>query len=292
MDAAIRRPGNPAGDIRSERRKVDGRLLDEGKRNVLGILIDAVDYEAAVQTVFEASRKRRSFAVSALAVHGLMTGVLDPEHKFRLNHFDLLVPDGQPVRWMLNWLYHTKLYDRVYGPNLTLKICIRAASEGLPVYFYGSTPEVLVALKESLATKVPGLVIAGMEASRFRKLTTDEKSAIADRIRSSGACLVFAGLVCPKQEVFAYEFCQLLSMPVIAIGAAFPFLAGFLPQAPQWMQNAGLEWFFRLTSEPKRLWRRYLFLNTAYVFLAATQALGISRFSTDGKPPVSELLHG
>ena len=271
---------------------MERRLLNAGKRNVIGILIDAVDYEAAVESVFQANRERRSFAVSALAVHGVMTGVLDPEQKFRLNHFDLLVPDGQPVRWLLNRLYHTKLRDRVYGPNLTLKICARAAEEGLPVYFYGSTPEVLVALKESLATTAPGLVIAGMEASKFRKLTSREKSAIADRIRSSGASLVFAGLGCPKQEVFAYEFCEVLSMPIVAVGAAFPFLAGLIPQAPPWMQNAGLEWLFRLTSEPKRLWRRYLYLNPAYLCLGVMQALGISRFSTDGKPPVGEVLHG
>jgi exopolysaccharide biosynthesis WecB/TagA/CpsF family protein len=262
------------------------------KRNVIGILIDAVDYEATVESVFKASRERRGFAVSALAVHGLMTGVLDPEQKFRLNHFDLLVPDGQPVRWMLNWLYHTKLRDRVYGPNLTLKICGRAAAERLPVYFYGSTSEVLVALKNSLATKVPGLVIAGMEASKFRKLTKEEKWEVANRIRSSGAAIVFVGLGCPKQEVFAYEFCRILSMPIVAVGAAFPFLAALMPQAPVWMQNAGLEWLFRLASEPKRLWRRYVYLNPAYVFLAATQGLGILKFSADGKPPVSEVLYG
>ena len=267
-------------------------MLNAGKRNVIGILIDAVDYEAVVESVLKASRERRDFAVAALAVHGLMTGVLDPRQKFRLNHFDCLVPDGQPVRWVLNWLYHTKLRDRVYGPNLTLKICARAASEGLPVYFYGSTPEVLVALKESLATTTPGLVIAGMEASKFRKLTCEEKRMVVDRIRASGASLLFVGLGCPKQEVFAYEFCRVLSMPTVAVGAAFPFLAGLMSQAPLWMQNAGLEWLFRLFSEPKRLWRRYLYLNPAYLFLVAVQALGIMRFPTDGKSPIGEIRHG
>jgi N-acetylglucosaminyldiphosphoundecaprenol N-acetyl-beta-D-mannosaminyltransferase len=271
---------------------VETRLLNAGKRNVVGILINAVDYESAVESIIEASRERRSYAVSALAVHGLMTGVLDPEHKFRLNHFDLLVPDGQPVRWVLNWIHRTKLRDRVYGPNLTLRLCGRAAAEGIPVYFYGSVPEVLAALRESLAIKFPKLGIAGMECSKFRRLAGDEKSQLADRIQSSGAGLVFAGLGCPRQEVFAYEFCRTLSMPILAVGAAFPFLAGLIPQAPLWMQSVGLEWLFRLTAEPKRLWRRYLYLNPAYVFLAAIQGLGIQEFSTDGKPPVSELLHG
>src|ERR1700694_5006631 len=139
------------------------------KRNIVGILMDVVDYDAAVDFVERAAREKRGAAISALAVHGLMTGVLDGEQKFRLNHFDLLVPDGQPVRWVLNLLYGTKLPDRVYGPNLTLKICIRAVEEGLPVFFYGSPPEVLAALKESLAIKAPGLVIAGMEPSKFRR---------------------------------------------------------------------------------------------------------------------------
>jgi N-acetylglucosaminyldiphosphoundecaprenol N-acetyl-beta-D-mannosaminyltransferase len=267
-------------------------VLNSGKRNVIGILIDAVDYEAAVEGVLKASRERRSFAVSALAVHGLMTGVLDPEQKFRLNHFDLLVPDGQPVRWVLNWLHRTKLRDRVRGQNLTLKICARAAAEGVPVYFYGSTPEVLQALKDSLATRFPELLIAGMEASKFRKLTTGEKEAVVDRIRASDAALVFAGLGCPKQEVFAYEFSHVLSMPIVAVGAAFPFIAELAPEAPSWMQTAGLEWVFRLSSEPKRLWRRYLYLNPAYLFLVALQALGIMQFPTDGKSPLDEILYG
>src|SRR5882672_11867345 len=115
-------------------------MLNRGKRNVLGILIDAVDYESAVDFVFRAAREHRSAIVSALAVHGLMTGALDREQRFRLNRFDLLVPDGQPVRWVLNWRHRTALDDRVYGPHLTLKICARAAAEELPLYFYGSTP--------------------------------------------------------------------------------------------------------------------------------------------------------
>src|ERR1700685_303295 len=134
-----------------------GRTMrDEGKKNVLGILINALDYEAAVDSILCAAREKRGFAVSAVAVHGLMTGVLAPEQKFRLNHFDLLTPDGQPIRWVLNWLYRAGLRDRVYGPNITLEVCSSAAAQALPVYFYGSTPEVLECLKRSLVLKFPG----------------------------------------------------------------------------------------------------------------------------------------
>ena len=131
-----------------------------------------------------------------------------------------------------------------------------------------------------------------MEPSNFRRLTPTEKEVLAEKIIASGAGLVFVGLGCPRQEIFVFEFRDLLPMPILAVGAAFPFLAGQLPQAPPWMQRAGLEWLFRLAIEPKRLWRRYLFLNPAYLCLLGLQALKISRFPTEGRAPVAELLHG
>lgn len=267
-------------------------MRNAGKRNVLGVLIDAVDYDTATEFVFRAAHEKRSAAISALAVHGLMTGVLNREQKFRLNHFDLLLPDGQPVRWALNLLHKTQLTDRVYGPNLTRKICARAAAEGTPIYFYGSTVEILAALRQELQKTYPTLQVAGMEPSKFRRLTTEEKMALADRINSSRASIAFIGLGCPRQEIFAFEFRETLNMPILAVGAAFPFLAGKVPQAPPWMQNAGLEWLFRLMSEPRRLWRRYVYLNPAYVFLVSLQALRLSRFAPEGESPAKELLYG
>jgi N-acetylglucosaminyldiphosphoundecaprenol N-acetyl-beta-D-mannosaminyltransferase len=267
-------------------------MLNAGKRNVLGILMNVADYEGAVDFIVRAARGRRGTAISALAVHGLMTGVFDREQKFRLNHFDLLVPDGQPVRWVLNWLHHAGLRDRVYGPNLTREVCARAATEELPVYFYGSTSDVLASLRAELEATYPGLIIAGMQPSKFRRLLPEEKIELAQGIRASGAAITFVGLGCPRQETFAYEFRDHLQMPILAVGAAFPFLAGIIPQAPRWMQDAGLEWLFRLQSEPRRLWRRYLFLNPAYLVCVALQALGVSRFSTDGQLPTHELLYG
>ena len=271
---------------------MEKRMQKSGKSNILGVLISAVDYDAAVDMIIAAAREKRAFAVSALAVHGLMTGVLDREQKFRLNHFDLLVPDGQPVRWALRFLHNRGLADRVYGPNLTLRVCARAAEEGLPVFLYGCTSGVLTKFKKSLTAKFPSLVIAGAEASRFRRLNSEEKTDLTGRIRGSGAAVVFVGLGCPRQETFAYEFRTLLGMPILAVGAAFPFIAGAIDQAPVWMQRAGLEWLFRLRREPHRLWRRYLLLNPAYLFLVTLQALGILRFSAEGRPPSSELLYG
>jgi N-acetylglucosaminyldiphosphoundecaprenol N-acetyl-beta-D-mannosaminyltransferase len=267
-------------------------MRNAGKRSILGVLVNAVDIDGAEEAVIDAARDKSPLSVSALAVHGLMTGVFDHQQKFRLNQFDLLVPDGQPVRWALNWLHRVGLSQRVYGPRLTLRLCERAAAEGLPVYFYGSTPDVLSALTSNLVSQFPGLIIAGAEPSKFRQLSPTEKREVAKRIASSGAAITFIGLGCPRQEVFVYEFCGLLDMPVLAVGAAFPFIAGSVPQAPNWMQNAGLEWFFRLCAEPRRLWQRYLFLNPTYLFLIAVQRLGLSQFPTEGKQPERELLFG
>lgn len=263
-----------------------------GKKNVLGILINAIDYEAALDTIFAGARNRRPVAVSALAVHGIMTGVMDAEHRHRLNTFELLVPDGQPVKWVLNWLHSTRLTDRVRGPSLTMMVCERAAAEGEPLYIYGSTPTILEQLEASLRKLFPSIVIAGMEPSKFRRMTVLEKDDLVRRVKASGATVMLVGLGCPRQEIFTYELRNELSMPVLAVGAAFPFIAGLTPEAPAWMQHVGLEWLFRLFSEPRRLWRRYLYLNPAYLFLVALQATKLTQFATKGTVPVSESLFG
>jgi len=266
-------------------------VIDAGRHSILGVKINAVDYETAVDRIVRAAHERRGFAASALAVHGLMTGVMDEEQRYRLNSFDLLVPDGQPVRWALNWLYRTGLKDRVYGPNLMRTVCARAAKEGLGIFFYGSTEEILLAMKKNLEETYPGIRIAGMESSKFRQLTPGERDALADRIRSTGGSLVMVGLGCPRQEVWGYEFRDLLQLPVLTVGAAFPFTAGKVRQAPKGLQNLGLEWAFRLCMEP-RLWRRYLFLNPAYLVLLLLQALGLFDSSAEGRKPTRELLYG
>ena len=256
-------------------------MIDQGKHNLLGVLIDAVDYEATVERVLAAARARQPLALSALAVHGVMTGVLDATHRYRLNHLDLVVPDGQPVRWALNVLHNTRLPDRVYGPTLTLKVCERAADEGLPVYFYGSRAEVLERLTRRLRARFPRLIVAGAQPSRFRTLTPEEQRAVAATIGASGAAITFVGLGCPRQEVWVYENRTLLSMPVLAVGAAFDFHAGTLPQAPVPLQRAGLEWAFRLAHEPRRLWQRYLHLNPLYLWMVLLQATGIVTFEAE-----------
>lgn len=239
-------------------------MIDRGKRSILGVGVNVIDYEAAVARILAAARGNRSFTVSALAVHGVMTGFADTRHRYRLNRFDLVVPDGQPVRWALRLLHGETLRERVYGPKLTLLVCEAAAEAGIPIYLYGSTPATLERFRSNLQARFPKLEISGLEPSRFRKASEAENAEIIRTIRSSRPGIVLVGLGCPRQEVFAFENTENLSCPVMAVGAAFDFVAGTSQQAPAWMGDRGLEWLFRLLQEPRRLWRRYLILNPLY----------------------------
>lgn len=270
-----------------------GAVLDKGKHSVLGVLVDAVDYEAAVARIMAAARSGTGYAVSALAVHGVMTGVGDAVHRYRLNRFDLITPDGQPVRWALNLLHGADLRERVYGPALTLKVCEAAARDGVPIFLYGSKRAVLDQLVQRLKERYPSLIVAGAEASKFRRLSADEKAQVVDRIKGSGAQITFVGLGCPRQEVFAYEFREALSMPVLAVGAAFDYHAGLVDEPPQVLQDYGLQWLYRFLQEPRRLWRRYLLLNPAYLGLLLAQVLRLWKPDPDsGVQPSEEVLYG
>ncbi|MEX0285049.1 MAG: WecB/TagA/CpsF family glycosyltransferase [Paracoccaceae bacterium] len=268
-------------------------MIDRGKESVLGVNISVIDYEAASARIVAAAHAARPCSVSALAVHGVMEGALNPEHKFRLNRLDLVTPDGQPVRWALRWLYGESLPDRVYGPRLTEIVFEQAEAEGLPIYLYGSRPEVLQAMTARLATEYPDLKIAGQEPSKFRPLTDEETQDMQARIKASGARIVLVGLGCPRQETFVYENSEAVGVPMLAVGAAFDFFAGNLRQAPKWMQDRGLEWLFRLAMEPRRLWRRYVFLNPLYVMMLTGQLTGIlSRRLTNERQPQHDIRYG
>jgi exopolysaccharide biosynthesis WecB/TagA/CpsF family protein len=267
--------------------------IDRGKYLILGVGVHALDYDAAVEQIIQAAQQHEPLAASALAVHGVMTGAQDRVQRYRLNRLDLVLPDGQPVRWALNWLHRTRLPERVYGPTLMLKLCERAAVDDLPIYLYGSRLETLESLAANLRAKYPGLVIAGRQPSYFRQVSPDEKQQIAHTINQSGARLVFVGLGCPRQETWVYEYRDLLPMPLIAVGAAFDFHAGTVSQAPAWMQRRGLEWLYRLSREPRRLWKRYLLLNPAYLALLFLQATRLHVLKAeDAMPPEGEMNYG
>lgn len=246
---------------------------------VLGVKVDAVERHEAAQQILEAATAGRPLGVSALAVHGVMEAVADPALQYRLNDIEMVLADGQPVRWALRLLHGVRLADRVCGPDLMADLCVSAATEGLPIFLYGSTEATLQRLEDALVEAYPGLRIAGTQASRFRPSTADEQQADIARIRASGAKMTFVGLGCPRQEIWTFETRRDLAMPVLAVGAAFDFHAGLQRRAPLWMQKRGLEWLYRLRQEPRRLWKRYVMLNPAFLALLALEALGVRRVS-------------
>lgn len=239
------------------------------KYSLLGVHVSATDYEEATGAIIDAATHRCGSVISLHAVHPVVVASGDHSLREKVNSFEMIGPDGQPVRWALNLLYRLGLKERVYGPELMLRICQRAAEHGLPVYLYGSTDQVLGKLQEQLAERFPQLTIAGAESPPFRMLSDEEAESTAKRIRASRAAIVFVGLGAPKQDEFAFAFRQRLDTPLVCVGAAFDFHAGTKQMAPQWMQRRGLEWLFRLTQEPGRLWRRYLVTNSLFVLKVA-----------------------
>ena len=232
---------------------------------VLGVNVSRVDYETAAEAVIKAAKMQRSFGATALAVHGVMEAHRDVAFAETLSRLDLITPDGQPVRWAMNLLGARELKDRVYGPTLMLKVCERAAASELPIFLYGSTQAVLDRLGRNLKARFPDLIIAGMQADRFRDASTEEDERDTRTINESGARIVLVGRGCPRQEIWVAAHLGKIQAAMIAVGAAFDFHAGTLPQAPKILQDYGLEWLFRLVNEPKRLWRRYLILNPLFV---------------------------
>jgi N-acetylglucosaminyldiphosphoundecaprenol N-acetyl-beta-D-mannosaminyltransferase len=266
-------------------------MINQGKKNLLGILVNAIDYECAIEQIMRAAYDRRPFPVSCAPVHSIMEGALHEEQRYRMNRLGMVVPDGMPVRWALNILHHTHLLDRVRGTTLASKILARAEQDGIGMYFYGNKPDVLEMLRHCLHQQFPNLRVCGMEPSKFRTLSATEKNDVARRIRRSGASLVFVGLGTPLQDIWAYEYASELSMPILCIGGAFNVIAGCTHEAPAWMQTLGLEWLFRLAQEPRRLWRRYVLLNPMYVFMVILQGLGYP-FESQGRQPDAEVCCG
>ncbi|MBE9041121.1 WecB/TagA/CpsF family glycosyltransferase [Oscillatoriales cyanobacterium LEGE 11467] len=253
-------------------------LAPPQKTSILGVGVSRTNYHECTEFIIQNAKLRESCTVAPTHVHGIMSGYLDREHGSYLNQFTMVTPDGQPVRWALNLLRQSgdvPLRERVCGPVLTLHICQRAAQENLSVFFYGSTEPVLEKLQRNLKRQFPNLKIAGTISPPFRPLSDEEQAEYIEQIRASGASIVFVGLGCPRQEKWAFEHRHQLNCPLICIGAAFDFHSGNLPLAPAWMQNAGLEWLFRLTQEPTRLWKRYLLLNPLYVMLLGAQIAGL-----------------
>ena len=227
----------------------------------------AVDYKSASNIIIEKGKLRKSFGVSALAVHGLITSIYDDKLKENINKIDMIVPDGQPIRWALNSFYKIGLKDRVYGPTLTLKVLEKANKEKLNIYLYGSTEFTLNKFKDYIREKFPSVNVCGVHIDRFREATEKEDIEDINKINESGAHIVLVGRGCPRQEFWVSNHIGKVNSAMMAVGAAFDFHAGTVKQAPSWMQDYGLEWLYRLIQEPERLWKRYLVTNSKFILL-------------------------
>jgi N-acetylglucosaminyldiphosphoundecaprenol N-acetyl-beta-D-mannosaminyltransferase len=260
------------------------------KRDLFGVQISVTDYDELVDAMLRAAKLRVPAVVSFHAVHAVIEATRDPKLLATVNRFDAIAPDGQPIRWALNHLYRVGLKERVYGPETMARLCERAAHEYVPVYLYGGSQQVIDALLHKLPRRFPRLQIVGAESPPFRALTLEEDAAVVERINDSGAGIVFIGLGCPKQDHFAGDHAGRICAVQACVGAAFDFHAGTKAMAPQWMQRNGLEWLYRLASEPRRLWKRYL--NTNSVFVAKWMIAAVRKrlqvpTSRDSKTPVS-----
>jgi N-acetylglucosaminyldiphosphoundecaprenol N-acetyl-beta-D-mannosaminyltransferase len=210
--------------------------------------------------------------VTAAAVNLVMSAREDPDTRSAVLGATLAVPDGQPLVWALRALGNARA-TRVYGPDLMAGFCARAAADGTPMYLYGGrTDDALALLERRLCERFPGLRIVGGYSPPFRELSAEEEQRIVAAIESSGASVVWVGTGQPKQERWMWKMRPRLSAPLlVGVGAAFDFHAGLVPQAPPWMQRNGLEWAYRLSREPRRLWRRYARYNPMFVAAFARQ---------------------
>jgi N-acetylglucosaminyldiphosphoundecaprenol N-acetyl-beta-D-mannosaminyltransferase len=243
-----------------------------GSIEVLGTRVHAITRADAADRVTRWALGGESRSVAVATVNNVMEGYDDPDYLAVMRRADLITADGMPLVWALR-LFRAPVAMRVAGSELTPAILRRAAPNGIPVGFFGGTPEVLVRLRGWAEATFPGLDVAFVASPPFRPLSEEEEEQVVADIAASGARIVFVGLGCPKQELWMDRVHGRLPAVTVGVGAAFDFLSGSKRRAPRFMQRAGLEWAFRLASEPRRLWRRYARHNPRFVALFIAQLL-------------------
>jgi N-acetylglucosaminyldiphosphoundecaprenol N-acetyl-beta-D-mannosaminyltransferase len=242
--------------------------------SVIGACVNSITYSEATGIIVDWATRKDSRYVCVANVHMLMEAYDSPEFRAIINHADLIVPDGMPLVWMLR-LKGERNQPRVYGPTLMLHVLESAAHENVRVGFYGTTPELLDSLTKRMRMRYEGLSIAYSYSPAFGVMSAEEDAAVVKQINQSGARILFVGLGCPKQEIWMAAHRGKVNAVMVGVGAAFDYHAGVKPQAPTWVQQAGLEWLFRLFAEPRRLWKRYLYHNPRFIVLAVADLLGL-----------------
>ena len=239
-------------------------------RRILGTRVEVTNYHEVIARVTGWAHHGESCYVCLGTVNNVMEAWDSPAYHHALEDAAIVTADGMPLVWMLKALGAGHA-SRVYGPDLTPMLLEAAAQQGIPVGFYGGTNAVLSSLVDQVERRFPTLRVAYREAPPFRPLTPEETERTIAAIRASGARILFVGLGSPKQDVWMHQVSSRIPAVLLGVGAAFDFLAGAKSQAPRWMMCAGMEWIFRLASEPRRLWRRYLRHNPRFVVLALKQ---------------------
>ncbi len=241
-------------------------------RDILGVRVDATNYDDATKLILDWARAGRSCYVCCAAVNNIMEARISTEYQTVMREAALVTSDGMPLVWLLRAL-GTAGATRVYGPELTLHVLAAAETSGVRVGFVGGGNVVLARLTAAMRRRFSNLDIAFAEAPPFRAVTAEEDDRVMRDINASGVRILFVGLGSPKQDRWMYEHRGRVNAVMLGVGAAFDFLAGAKPQAPRWMQHSGLEWLFRMATEPRRLWRRYLTQNPRFVCLAVAQLI-------------------
>ncbi len=244
------------------------------KVNILGIGVSPINMQDALQAIAHWVQNGEQQYICVTSVNGIMES--QKNHALCAIHDNagLVTPDGMPLVWLSRW-HGYKDVSRVYGPDLMLAVCQESLMQGYRHFLYGGAEGIPELLAEQLQARFAGLDIVGMYSPPFRPLTAVEDAAIIAQIKQSGADIVWVGLSTPKQEKWMAEHVGKLDTAVlIGVGAAFDFHAGVKKQAPRWLQRSGMEWLFRLLTEPRRLWRRYLIYNPQFVALVLLQLLG------------------
>jgi N-acetylglucosaminyldiphosphoundecaprenol N-acetyl-beta-D-mannosaminyltransferase len=239
------------------------------KVDVLGVGVSAINLDDAAATIERWIGERSRNYVCVTGVHGVMESRRDPRLRAIHNQAGMVTPDGMPLVWLLR-LFGKRRTDRVYGPDLMRKMTAISSRRGYRQFYYGGAEGLADKLKQAMETLHPDLDVAGTLCPPFRELTPVEDQIVVDAINAARPDIVWVGLSTPKQEMWMAKHVGRIDAPVmIGVGAAFDFLAGTKRQAPVWMQRRGLEWLFRLASEPSRLWRRYAYIVPAFGILAA-----------------------
>jgi N-acetylglucosaminyldiphosphoundecaprenol N-acetyl-beta-D-mannosaminyltransferase len=251
------------------------------RANILGVGVSALNMEAALATFdrWIASDARRYVCVAD--VHSIMQGQWQPSQRAILNNAGMVTPDGMPLVWLCRAEFGPSV-GRVYGPDLLIAACQHSIGRGLQHFFYGGGPGVAEKLAGALQQRFPGLEVCGSYSPPFRPLSAGEEDDVAAMINAAKPHFLWVGLSTPKQEQWMAKMRDRLDPPVlIGIGAAFDFHAGAKPQAPRFVQRSGLEWLFRLVTEPRRLWPRYRRVIPGFIGRIILQKTGLVRFEME-----------